>query len=662
MSLTRVLRKHMNKLLWVLVIFIAIAFGVTATMTDVLKMMTSEPWAEMFGREVGYGEFVSARQRLVALRPGVEKMEDEQVWEHLAMLEEAKRTGIVVTTRELKEQILKTFREMRLVEQMRNTSNTQDEFNRKRYDYYMLTAEQKKAKLETIPFDEIEYSKVILSRLQMTVTEFERTYRELLLINKLQSFIWGSAVVASDDVYEKFVEENHQRKIEYLHLNSEHYAGKVKIEEDKLEEFYKENELSYKEPARITFEYVLAAFEDMRALLSEPAEDELKEFYNEKKYSDFRRPPSERPGAEGPRAAQDMYMPYEEVRDAVKDLWFQERAEGKARELVKKVSDEVNKVEGIDLLGVADMAAREGLAAGETRPFSSSTHEYVGKLQDVFGHCPQAPRMFDAVENVGGRFEGPYGCGKGIFAYRLSRYIPEHTKSLAEVRSDVEKAYVNRQAGIVAEDDARRILSEAKGTSAFTDELILKEQLPRTTSDFFKTVSNRGDILTIEGDDRKVIDAAFALGSVGDFAEPVKVSLAGKPQFYLVQYKARNEPNPSEFLGKRQGLIGSEKTEVENEIFEEWKKDLIRRADIRKHYIKPDSEGEPGQTPTGEQGETQPQPPTGEQPEAAPDESQAETEPDEAQPEGIPEPAPEPPEEDAPQEEPEQPEKEQKGS
>jgi hypothetical protein len=107
MSLTRILRKHMNKLLWVLVIFIAVAFGVTATMTDVFRMLLSEPWAKMFGREVSHGEFMSAKRKLTIFQGRRQDVSDDQVWEYLVLLEEAQRTGIVVTARELRDTLLK---------------------------------------------------------------------------------------------------------------------------------------------------------------------------------------------------------------------------------------------------------------------------------------------------------------------------------------------------------------------------------------------------------------------------------------------------------------------------------------------------------------------------------------------------------------------------
>ena len=606
MNLTRLLRKHMNKLLWVLVIFIAIAFGVSYTMRDVIMMWFSSPWARMFSREVGSGEFSNAKRRLSALS-GTDRLPDDEVWEHLAMIEEARRTGVVVGHLELQEEILKTYREMRLVEEMNNSSSSQEEYRQKLMGYWRLSPPQRKARLEAIQFSDLAYSKLIFERYRMSAPEFEETYHELLLINKLRSFVSGSAVVSSQSVYDNIVEENQQRKIDYIHIDSENYADRVEMEEEALNKFYKEREGDYKESARIAFEYVMARYDDMKETLPPPSEDELKDFYERKKHLHFWDSRPRTPGAEGVSTPQEQYKPYDRVRLEVRTLYLQDQSDKKARELVDKVRGKVNVLEEITLLGAAGIAAGEGLRAGETKPFS---YYELWKLEDEFGRCLHARRMFDYARNVEelsrGEFQGPYESDKGIFVYRISKHFPEHTKPLDEVRPGVEKAFTNKRAGELAREDAERIIKEARESEAFTDELISKENLARISTGFFKTFMNEGDIKTIQGNDADVINASFKIEKTNGFAEPVAVDVAGKMHYYLVQYKGRLEPNPSEFLGKRQDLLDTTRSEGESEVFEEWKKDLIRRAEIKKYYEgsgesseeKPEGRpegGEPGQ-------------------------------------------------------------------
>ncbi len=594
MNMMRMLRKHMNKLLILLVILIAIAFGVSYTMQQVItSWLSGSAWARMFGREVGYGEFQSARNRLAAMQPDREKkVTDDDVWEYLVMLEESRRTGMVLSERELQDAILTRYREMRISDEIRKSSKDQMEFYQKLWAYQRLTELQKKAKREAIPFNAAQYSRLISERYRMSVPDYEQTYREVLLMNKLLRFVRDLALASSKSVYGKFVEEDHQRRVDYLHLDSENYTGKVEAKEEELKKLYEERKaIYYKEPARIAFEYVMARFDDMKALLPAATEQELKAFYNRNKNTFFKR---RQPGVGEVVPPEEMYKPFEEVREDVEYLLNRDRSEKKARELTEKVCNKVNTLEEIELLKAAELAAEDGLRAGETKPFSKL--DYPEKLVDEFGYCEQAPRMFDGAGKIGGRFKGPHTCDKGVFYYRLSKHQAELSKPFAEVREEVEKYYINQQAGEAAQKDSKRIIEAARKAGGFTNKLIAKEELTRITTDFFKTYVNQGEIGTIKGGGREVVEAAFGIEKVGDLADPVMVDVAGKSHYYLVQYKSRREPGPTEFLRKRQGLIGEEKSENGVDVFKEWKEDLMRRANIEKLYL----EGKEEEKPEGE--------------------------------------------------------------
>jgi hypothetical protein len=566
----------MKKLMWVLVIFIAVAFGVTATMTDVLRIMRQRLlW---FGRDDG--------------------VEDDSIWEYLAHVEEARRTGIVVSDREVVNLITARYRVMRKYDSFREESDTPEEYMQISMAYERLTPQQKQAELENIDFNEVDYSRLVTNMLELTIREFERMCREELQLSKLYSFVTGSALAASQSVYDKFLEENHQRKIDYIHLNSENYAGKVQLNEEGLEELYEERKVSYKEPARVAFEYVMARFDDVKDSLPAPSEEELKDFYERKKrmyFWDESSEPSELPGTERPLTPEEKYKPYDEVREEVLELYLTDQSEKKAQELVAKASERINSLEEINLLEAARIASEDGLAAGESKPFASSE---PWKLEDEFGRCMQASRM--DTESIGGEFKGPHNCDKGVFFYRLSKHLPEHYRPLAEVRDEIEKTYINLKAGKAAREEAERIVEEARKAKSFNDPLLLKEKVARVSTGFFKSLMNQGNIETIEGIDADVIGAAFAIKKIGDIPDPVVINVAGKTHYYLVQYKGRKDPRPAEFLDKRLSLLGALRRENQRKIFGEWREDLLQRANIQKLYLKgkekqpEDKEQQPG--------------------------------------------------------------------
>jgi len=615
MSFTRVLRKHMNKMLIVLAVVIAVTFTVTTTMTDVISRLWRPKWASMFGEEISSVEFQNTKRRILTSRALMgagrdQKIEDDDVWEYLALISEAQRTGVVVSQRELRDQILNIYKRTKLLQ-----ADTQEESWQKRMELARLTQAQFKARLDAVPFDEVEYSKMVKNRYDLNVAQFENVIREILLINNMLNYVKAGTIVTSGKVYDSFIEANHRRKIDYLHLDSEKYVDRIEVSDEEIEKSYKARELDFKVQEQIAFEYIMAVYDDMKGKLPEPAEDELKSFYSRKRGVLFTRERNEEEGVQSP---DDLYKPYEEVKSDVEFFFKREAAEKMAKELVTGVAEKANKTEGIELLDVAQLAVEEGLVAGETKPFGANEASF--KLEDEFGYCAQAPKMFDAITEPGGKFEGPYNSTKGEFFYRISRHIPAHTKPLEDVREEIVRALKNRKATELARDEAKRIYEKAKEAKAITDDLIVTEKLPRMSTDFFTSSDNEGDIKMMEGADKDVIDATFAIDEVNEFAEPLMVNVAGKAQYYIVQYKARLDPNPIQFLDKRADLLKENEDEVGSELIEDWKKDLLRRADIKKYYLKGESEKPTpeGEKPAGEeQGESE-TPPAEVPPEEAP--------------------------------------------
>ena len=95
---------------------------------------------------------------------------------------------------------------------------------------------------------------------------------------------------------------------------------------------------------------------------------------------------------------------------------------------------------------------------------------------------------------------------------------------------------------------------------------------------------------------------------MGDFADPIKEDMAGKTHYYLVQYTERKNPEPAEFLNKRSNMLTAAKRENEEKAFEEWKKDLMRRANkelLHEEEKSEESEGGP-EEPKPKEGEAEP--------------------------------------------------------
>lgn len=569
----------MNKLLWVLILLIAVAFGITGTMTDVFQMwFGASAVGKVFGRPVYANEFSNTRRKLEVERGRGQEVSEDEVWERIAELEEVKRCRVEVSREDLSESILSSYRSLKLTDDILATSANREERDRRLEELYRLPQHLMKQRLESIPFDANDYARLVSRFYGCSVGEYEELLRERLAISRLRSFVRGSAKMSTKELYEEFIETEHTRQIEYLAIHSKGFEDKVGVSDARLREFYEANEDRYMESDKIAFEYVMARLEELKNGIPNPNEDELKEYYEKWRSTYFRRPEREIPQ---PAKPDDAYKPYEEVKVEVMRHFLDDKAKEIAQKTLKDLKAQLDKSEELPFEKVQEIAKNFNLQAKETEPFEQ--YEFSHKFETEFGRCQEVATMFSRKEEIPalskGKYSDPVECDHGLFIYRPSKLIAEHISPLEKVKDQVETDFVGEEAAKLAEQKAKEAAKEIKEQKEITRALLLKHNTYSVVTDFFANTRNKGKIPSIAGD-YPVIKEAFSMKEIGEVSDPVGVQSMGEQIFYVVKYLQRKDPTPKDFKEKRPTLVYRAQTDKSSRFGEEWQKDLVERARI----------------------------------------------------------------------------------
>lgn len=292
-------RKHEKKV-WVgLTVVIALTFGVTMQIGDMGRDSRNDRSREVFGEKIDSGEIrdIEARWRLSAvegqfsaplasdlMRAGlfdwsdmmviyrgrdsgreVDRLVERLAWDVCMLTRAAKRNAVVVSDEDVREFV------RALVERLHNRQNQGQHvppsggFDRDLYDQ-------------------------MLGNIRLTASQFERTVRELLTVQRLMTTIRQSVTVEEEEVWDRFVEQNRQVEGIVVPFELASYTEQAKVGDFKeIVAHFKESSLDplqasvYEVPRRASFEYLLVDEDIVKSSVPDPTDAEILREYDASK-------------------------------------------------------------------------------------------------------------------------------------------------------------------------------------------------------------------------------------------------------------------------------------------------------------------------------------------------------------------------------------------
>jgi peptidyl-prolyl cis-trans isomerase D len=99
----------------------------------------------------------------------------------------------------------------------------------------------------------------LLQMNRLTPADFERQQRDEMLVEAFQNFVRGTVKVSEQELWNSYVLENEQVRLEALVVNPASFEEAVEVEEESLKEYFGRNSEGFLTPEKVNAAYVLVA-------------------------------------------------------------------------------------------------------------------------------------------------------------------------------------------------------------------------------------------------------------------------------------------------------------------------------------------------------------------------------------------------------------------
>lgn len=383
---------------------------------------------------------------------------------------------------------------------------------------------------------QVEYEDM-LQRANLTPAKFEEAVGNDILLTKLQALISGTANVSDAEIHDQFIKQNSKVKFDYAVLKQDDLRKGLHPTDVELKAFYESHKASYANsvPEKRKVKYAVIETSKVEAGV-QVTQDDLRGYYNQNR-EHYRVPEQVKvshiwikmplPGADGKVDDKAVAQAQGRADDLLKQL----KGGVKFEDVAKKYSEDP---------GSANVGGSLGwIGKGQMAP----------EFEKAAFSLPKG-QMSDVVKSI-----------DGFHIVRVDDKQEAHTKSLDEVKAEIEPIVKHQKAQQEAQKQADALLKQAQTVGL--DAAAAAQKTAVINSDFF----GRKDMLPGLGPAQQFMDAVFAA------AENSKPEVASASQgiavFQLLAVKQAATPTfeeirtrvEDEFKNERASTLLSQKTQ-----------------------------------------------------------------------------------------------------
>lgn len=358
----------------------------------------------------------------------------------------------------------------------------------------------------------------LLQQNNATVPEFEQSVKEEILLRKLRQLVTSSASVADGDLRQEFDKRNTKVKFQYASFNEADLRKQIHPSDAELKAYFDQHKAEYNNSIPEKRKIAYALIDTTRlANQTQVSQQDLESYYNQHR-EEYRVPEQVQVShilVKTPTAGPDGKVDQKAV-DAAKakaeSLLKQLKAGANFADLAKKNSDDPGSAKNGGSLGP--------IQRGRTVP----------EFEKVAFSLPKG-QLSDLVKTT-----------YGFHIIRVDDKQQAHTKSLDEVKTQIEPLIRQQKAARAAESQANALLSGARTQGL--DKAASAKNLPVVTTDFF----GRSDALPGIGPSPQLMDAVF--GASEKSAPDMVQTTQGYVVYQLLAVKPPATPTFDEIRSK----------------------------------------------------------------------------------------------------------------
>lgn len=323
-----------------------------------------------------------------------------------------------------------------------------------------------------------EYAEM-LQRANLTPVKFEEAVGNDIMLSKLQALIAGSATVSESDIRDQFMKQNSKVKFDYAVLKQDDLRKGLHPTDEELRAYYEGHKGTYANsiPEKRKVKYALIETGKAEAEV-QVSQDDLRSYYDQHR-DQYRTPEQVKvshiliktplPGPDGKVDEKGV----QEAQHRAEDLLKQLKSGAKLEDLAKKYSEDPG-------------SAKVGGSLG-----------WIGRGQTV----PEFEKAAFSLPK--GQTSDLVKSSYGFHIIRVDDKQEAHTKSLDEVKAEIEPIIKHQKAQQIAQKHAEDLLKQARANGL--DAAAAAMKIPVVTTDFF----TRKDMLPGLGQATQFMDAVF---------------------------------------------------------------------------------------------------------------------------------------------------------
>ena len=377
----------MKRILWTLAILIIPPFVFWGAGSALRSRQKGATYAGIiFGKKISFDEYQDAWQatRTQALMMYGSKLDEiyealnleQQAWERLILLKEAKRKKIRVSDDEVINMIQK-------------------------FPFF-----QSKGR-----FDERAYDLILKQVLRIDARQFEEEMRDSLAIAKLQDSIMKGIKITDEEVKDAYKQENEKSRVAYILISPTAVKQDININEALSKRYYQDNTESFRVGDQVNIEYMGFEFSDYQKAI-QVTDEEVKTYYD--KHNDEFDPKKE----------------FKELKDMLKNSLIQEKARQNALLAAEKIdyilADKTKSFEGT--------AKENSISIKETGFFGKE-----GPIPQI-GWFPEIQKIAFKLNTGerSDLIKSKTGFTKGFYIIKLKERKPPYIPMYEEVKGKIE--------------------------------------------------------------------------------------------------------------------------------------------------------------------------------------------------------------------------------
>ena len=386
-----------------------------------------------------------------------------------------------------------------------------------------------------------EYRAFVEQRLNQSVSDFEKMYREELLAQKVVKLMFDTLNVTDEELFDIYKIRNEKVNLNFVTISPEDFKDSYTINEKEIKKYYENNKSEFKTPELRSVRYVIISPDDFINRV-DVYQEEIKSYY-EAHPDKF-------------RSNEDESRPLAEVKGEVEADIKKEGGKALFREFLENLK------ESVDKKSIDEITKENGL--GEVKVVGPIS--VTAKLDDIPSKVVEKAFTIKQGEKTFAQ------VGEKIYIIQVSEVVPSRGKTLKEAEGEISERLQSMKAKEAAKAKANDLLNKAKMNGGNLEEAAISFGLKLQETGYFSRLER---VPEINSDEIKV--DAFFLDKKNPLASKV---YEADEKIYIVSLKEEQDADPKGFEEEKGQLKEEELSQRKRELYIDWIQRLRQESKI----------------------------------------------------------------------------------